>query len=148
MPRYIDADKLVAWCKDTYQAQSTTEGKAYVNAFLTQVFSAPTADVVPKSEYDDLKFQFEAIDHECDRLEAAESRQYDAIVEAKAEVAREIFEEIEIILDPMIQLNYSIGTNHVDHIERAKAIAAEGAIRAFSDYVAELKKKYTEASDD
>ena len=46
MARYIDADKLVAWCAETYQAQSTTEGKAYVNAFLTTVDSCPTADVV------------------------------------------------------------------------------------------------------
>ena len=46
MSRYIDADKLVAWCMRTYQAQSTTEGKAYVNAFLTAVDSCPTADVV------------------------------------------------------------------------------------------------------
>lgn len=44
--RYIDADKLVAWCMATYQAQSTTEGKAYVNAFLTKIDSCPTVDAV------------------------------------------------------------------------------------------------------
>ena len=47
MPRYIDADKLVAWCNRSMQAQSTTTGKEYVNAFLTAVLScSPTADVV------------------------------------------------------------------------------------------------------
>ena len=56
----------------------------------------PTADVVPRSEYDNLKFQFDALDRECDRLEKQESSRYDAIVEAKTELAREIFEEMEI----------------------------------------------------
>jgi hypothetical protein len=60
MARYIDADKLVDWCKETLQVQSTLAGKAYVDAFLTAVLSCPTADVAPR-----------------------------------AEVAREIFEEIE-----------------------------------------------------
>lgn len=46
MSRYIDADKLVAWCNETFQAQSTTAGRAYINAFLTAVDSCPTADVV------------------------------------------------------------------------------------------------------
>ena len=46
MSRYIDADAVVAWCNRTFQAQSTTQGKSYVNAFLTAVDSCPTADVV------------------------------------------------------------------------------------------------------
>lgn len=45
MSRYIDADKLVAWCQRTYQVQSTVGGKAYVSDFLTAVDSCPTADV-------------------------------------------------------------------------------------------------------
>lgn len=46
MSRYINADKLVVWCAETLQVQSTTVGKAYVNALLTAVDSCPTADVV------------------------------------------------------------------------------------------------------
>lgn len=46
MSRYIDAEKLVAWCMETYQAQSTVLGKVYVNALLTAVDSCRTADVV------------------------------------------------------------------------------------------------------
>lgn len=46
MSRYIDADRLVAWCQKTFQAQSTVAGKAAVNEFLTAVDSCPTADVV------------------------------------------------------------------------------------------------------
>ncbi len=47
MARYINADKLIAWCNQTFQAQSTVAGKAYVNALLTAVDSCPTADVAP-----------------------------------------------------------------------------------------------------
>lgn len=47
MARYIDADKLVLWCNETYQVQSTVTGKAYVNDFLTKVLSCPTANVAP-----------------------------------------------------------------------------------------------------
>ena len=68
-----------------------------------------------------------------------------ADVVPKSDVASEILAEIENILDPMIQLNYAISVQHADPIERAKAISAEQALRAFRDYVAELKKKYTES---
>lgn len=99
-----------------------------------------TADVVPKSEYDNLKFQFEALDHECDRLEMVESRRHDAIVEAKSEVAREILAEIE------------------EERERWKAIYSSNHFRDGGDAygyleddvdhtIYELKKKYTERSD-
>jgi hypothetical protein len=47
MARYIDADKLVLWCNETYQVQSTVTGKAYVNDFLTKVLSCPTENVAP-----------------------------------------------------------------------------------------------------
>ena len=50
MARYIDADKLVDWCKKTFQVQSTVAGKAYVDAFLTAVLSCPASDVAPRAE--------------------------------------------------------------------------------------------------
>ena len=137
MARYIEKEPLCAWLENMGVSD-------FIIRKIESEANFPTADVVPKSEYDDLKFQFEALDHECDRLEAAESRRYDAIVEAKADAAKKIFEEFENILEAMIQLNYAIGVQHEDPIERAKAISAEQALRAFRDYVAELKKKYQE----
>lgn len=56
MSRYIDADKLVAWCNETSQTQSTVAGKAYVDAFLTAVLSCPTADVVEVVRCRDCKY--------------------------------------------------------------------------------------------
>ncbi len=44
--RYIYADKVIAWCMETYRAQSTVTGKAYVRALLDAVDSCSTADVV------------------------------------------------------------------------------------------------------
>ena len=46
MNRYIDADRLVAWCMRTYHAQSNAAGKAYFNAFLTAIDSCHAEDVV------------------------------------------------------------------------------------------------------
>lgn len=46
MSRFIDADKLVAWCMETLQVQSTVSGKAYVRALLDAVDSCHTADAV------------------------------------------------------------------------------------------------------
>lgn len=47
-----------------------------------------TADVVPRAEYD-------ALDAECSRLERYESRWYDEVVKVRAEVARDIFADLE-----------------------------------------------------
>jgi hypothetical protein len=46
MSRYVNADKLVAWCMETYRVQSTVAGKAHIRALLDAVDSCPTADVV------------------------------------------------------------------------------------------------------
>ena len=119
MARYIDADKAFEAFTD-WAGQSGTKGdyRAYWRCakFLQ---SMPTADVVPKSEYDNLKSQFEALDHECDRLERAESNRHDAIEQAKSEVAK-IFEEIENLFA----------------VENFRLICNRQAF-------AELKKKYT-----
>jgi rubrerythrin len=50
MARYIDSKYLVDWCNEMYQKQTQIKGKEYCNAFLQTVVTAPTADVVPKSE--------------------------------------------------------------------------------------------------
>ncbi len=64
MPRYIDADKLVAWCAGTFKVQSTVVGKAYVDSFLTAVLSCQTADVAPRSEVEKLDKLLDALAEE------------------------------------------------------------------------------------
>jgi hypothetical protein len=122
MPRYIDADKLVAWCTETAKVQSTPEGKAYVDAFLTAVFSCTTADVVPEREVDELEREFDELAEEhsdliiekdhlfdeverltyllhCYALQYGTVKDQQAVIDkAKTEVAREIFDEMQSCL--------------------------------------------------
>lgn len=79
MSKYIDADKLIAWCNETYQAQSTVQGKAYINAFLTKVLSCPTADVVEVVRCKDCRHW--------------NSSRYDAILESAWGECRKSFED-------------------------------------------------------
>lgn len=120
MARYIDADKLVAWCMETFQVQSTVAGKAYIDAFLTAVLSRPTADVAPKSEV-------ASMPHKCKDCAGCTQWKCDcSLIEdnAKTEVAREIFEEIE---------KYWIESDTLPDCARLVDL----------DKIAELKKKYT-----
>ena len=129
----------------------------------------PCADVAPKSEYDavvsavdnstkeflklhdkyqDQKTEIERLERICNSY----AMQYGTVTdrqkvidEAKAEVAREIFAEIEKTLSQWINRYYSITVSTFDLIEEPlKAMGSESALRAFRDYVAELKKKHTE----
>ncbi len=122
--RYIDAEKLVAWCNETFQAQSTVTGKAYVNAFLTEALSCTTADAVPRAEVEELKVRLELEQKAHESLKELYRIDIDALVEARrkteVEVAREIFEEFGKLCC----------TNAEDY-----------------DIFLKLKKKYTEGGD-
>ena len=127
---------------DTYQKQNVEiEALKIANE---KMYIANKAQEVKnewlEKELDSKQFRCDS----CDRIMLTGAEHRACVKQAKADVAREIFAEIENILDPMIQLNYAISVQHADPIERAKAISAEQALRAFRDYVAELKKKYTE----
>lgn len=140
MPRYIDEDEFVAWVQEHWCADCQNDNglrcrACWIDDAIDIVEEAPEADVVPKSEVENLKAII--ADHK-----ASEERLEELYSNAKADVAKKIFEEFENILEAMIQLNCAIGVQHEDPIERAKAISAEQALRAFRDYVAELKKKY------
>ena len=98
--RYIDADKLIEMCKRQIECEWNTIAAPGSWADAFQDFSdlveqTPTADVVPRSEVEKLE-------------------------ETRADVAREIFEEINVIWSE----SYSVGE--------------------FFEDIAELKKKYTE----
>ena len=121
MARYIDADAIhkfvdekVAEGKDGWR-----NGVPYEWAYaLTVIDNAPTADVVPKSEVEELKQIY---------------RKYNkAIKNERSEVAREIFEEIEKKSCVISETNHSTGSTRVVCYQ----ISAEK--------LAELKKKYTE----
>lgn len=71
---YIDRDAI------PYLAAN--DGTVYV-AMKQYIDKVPDADVVPKAEYDRLKFQFDALDHECDRMERAEDEKNQIIKEQR-----------------------------------------------------------------
>jgi hypothetical protein len=132
MSRYIDADALI----EALQADFDREGAkaddmamrgladvsvkyshgqfCFLNA-IEQVKITPTADVVPKSE----------VEATVEKLMSATDK---VICEAKAEVAREIFGEIESMI-----IRYTFEDGYGEYISTG-----------LKDEFDELKKKYTE----
>ena len=137
MARYIDAEKVME--KISHITVMVMGGRSYgktifgkaLNSYreevLKRIEDAPTADVVPKSEveelsgkYEDLKLKYADLQKDKDELIAWGGHITSA---EKAEVAREIFEEIEELL---------------------KRTCEKGYCGSISDLFAELKKKYIE----
>ena len=128
MARYIDADAAVeetrlGYCKNCNSHNGVMCRACAFDDAMSYIEDYPEADVVPKSEV-------EMLQYEADRYKRYFYRHdYDKMIaEAKAEAAREIFEEIYEIME--------------DH-----------AIGDINDYwlyhrIEELKKKYTEGVTD
>ena len=138
MARYYESEALIEFVK---QNTPNMNGETTMKCVEFAIKNAPTADVVPKSEVDRLVDKWigsgeltpdektlrliEALRDEARRYERYYfNHEYDKLIaEAKSEVAREIFEEIErMCIDTFGNFNHRV--------------------------FAELKKKYTEASDD
>ena len=107
--RYIDADKLINWCNETFKAQTTVAGKEYINAFLQAIVMSETEDVVPRAEYERMcrLAELRKKDHEdtCDLLyeEEAKVEQLQRNLEqAKQEVSREVLDDFAIELHKKI----------------------------------------------
>ena len=105
--RYIDADKII-W--GNYNVETFNGTEAIDIAFKSEIDAQPTEDVVPRAEVEEIvKFK---------DMSYAELKSY--FVEAKQEVAREIFEYLECLFCPVYE--YTGDT--------------------IKEYIAELKKKY------
>lgn len=129
--RYIDADALIEMCKRQIECEWNTIAAPNSWADAFQDFSdlveqTPTADVAPRSEVEKLEEHIDDLndskEHLCVMLE-----------EARADVAREVFEKIEGQLR---------GT--LDHFRQNYDVRESGAIIVALSQIAELKKKYTE----
>ena len=123
MARYIDAEQF----RGKHEV-AEINGKLYSVIPYADIVYAPTADVVPKSEVDEWYHEYHAI-KDALKQEKMYHRETEKLADkycvelqtAKAEVAMEIFEEIDNLFDKYPTLR-NIG----------------GAA------IAELKKKYTE----
>ena len=98
MPRYIDTDELLKKVKyrEVYESLCDFE---FVTP--TDIEETPTADVVPRADVDRLQAELEDKQFRCDscdRIALTFAEHKFCIRKAKAEVAREIFEEIEGLL--------------------------------------------------
>ena len=100
MARYIDADKFIKQFERALEHQQ--KYGLYNHAKITEyvikaIENEPTADVVPKSDYDELKQYCSNREDEVMRLMEANDSMSIALNRAKTKVAREIFEAIDDI---------------------------------------------------
>lgn len=122
MPRYIDLDEAIEHLSGECMAKYPLSFANEISVAISEINRFPNADVVPKSEYDRLKKSFREL--------IQEAKGYlNRIYGIRADVAREIFEEIEFEIQ---QLDFDR--------EETRAIAIEGIISL-------LKKKYTEGNN-
>ena len=139
MPRYIDADKFRNNLEKASEKMHLIGGVKGVDigAVIVALDRQPTADVVPKSEVD----LYKKLN---DELEDELASTYDKLENAKTEVAREIFEEIENAID----LNLLAIKGYLN----SKGMRANGKTILFAKYevftktknfLDDLKKKYT-----
>lgn len=116
MARYIDADELLKRLPDDLPY------KASVKRVLIQ---APTADVVPRCEVEELNRAY---------LEYEETS---GLKQAKTEIAREIFEEIDNALIENFHADCQMGDCIEDYYDDN-----------LRDDIFKIKKKYTEEKKD
>lgn len=166
---------------------------ACCKAFREFVDQLPTADVVPKSEVEELTRENESLaktvneaselvrklqskvkksKSEVEELEAERERQYEQAkadilanmadggtschwcidehkAQAKAEVAREIFEEIEKEIKAALESNYKVLSQFEQSDELWYRVNGKiDALRGIDGFVEELKKKYIGVKED
>ena len=130
MARYIDADKFIAELEqEKTVALDFGDGVAVyeIEHTMNLIGMQPTADVVPKSEADEIAEELSDTIVMKDELFDEVIKLRGELANAKAEVAREIFEEIDVLIDDW---------KH-SRIQSIQFIAE----------LAELKKKYTEGEE-
>ena len=154
MARYIDEDKVLETAKDGYHSDFG-RSMADITSLREVLEDTPTADVVPKSEVDNLEYTLMGVMHSVDKwLEGDELKQNEVnraitmrektlriIENAKTEVAREIFEEIDLIFR-----NYYAKCSENKELKLLEPLcqAERFVINEMWHEAAELKKKYTE----
>ena len=150
MARYIEKEPLCAWLENMGVSD-------FIIRKIESEANFPTADVVPKSEPDRLVDKWigsgelipdektlrliEALRDEAKRYERYYfNHEYDKLIaEAKAEVAREIFEEISVIFSEY----YGKASEPTDPLLEPLHLAKRFVINEMWAELAELKKKYT-----
>ena len=137
MARYIDADKLVEMYERSIKEEwnKKTAPSSWADAYdcvIADIDDAPAADVAPRADVDKLEYTLIGVMHCVDKwLDGDELKQDEVnraitmrektlrIVEnARAEVAREIFDEIEREITDALKSNYKV----LPQIEESEAL--------------------------
>ena len=129
--------RIIITVKDTDNIVGLKEDIAMRLEGVADIVRIDTADVVPKSEVERLQAELDDKQFRCDScdrimLTGAEHRA--CVNQAKAEVAREIFEEIETIVD---------NNTYKSYLPNSSLWSKEYKIKQIITELAELKKKYT-----
>lgn len=154
MARYAEWNKFIANLKtDKYGDTDVVE--------VGIAFQKATADVVPKSDVEKQKLEIWRLEGEIERLKRichSYALQYGTVKDqqavidkAKADVAREIFEEIDKSIDKDIEQYEKWKFTASLEFDKERYRWCDYQLTNLKDYkqrLAELKKKYTEASDD
>ena len=122
MARYYESETLIEFVK---KYTPHINGESTLECVERAIREAPTADVVPKSEVEELKQIYQKYNK--------------AIKHERAEVAREIFEEIEKIIQDRKDIEVERqGNNKI----MSPFTYSFGALELIEFQIAELKKKY------
>ena len=133
MARYIDAEQF----RGKHEV-AEINGKLYSVIPYADIVYAPTSDVAPRAEVERLTVELDA-------MRGAANSYKMHYENAKAEVAREIFEDIFKTMNSIysrVQRD-CVGRNG-DDIHTIMLVGKLNGIKYLGDEIAELKKKYTE----
>lgn len=131
MPRYIDVDKAITAINNEMFMNESTK-----SLFRMILRAIPTADVVPRAEVDELK-------KERDEYKKHVDEDIIYVNRIKAEVAKEIFEEIITTAFSKMPSDVLMVGRDYDFTDGVRMGKRE-AIIDMINILAELKKKYTE----
>lgn len=134
MPRYIDAEALEELINDTCKYAKATNDyqrgcNEVVDWFEKIIKNTSTADVVSRSEVEEIvKFK-----------DMAYAELKSLFIEAKQEVAKQIFEEIHKEIELALDSNYKARREHNNFISLVDGKIS--ALRGIDDFVYELQEK-------
>ena len=136
MARYIDADDIIKAIKNRFKvyheipcSQDDRRVQEIVGLVIRMIDEQPTADVVPKSEVEELNRECESLGKTVNEASELIRKLKGKVEQAKQEVAREIFAEIEEAHDECIWVDI---TTRIGYLQQTK----------FDHKLAELKEKY------
>ena len=180
MDEYIKREDVIKHLRGACIAKYPLSFSYGIFASADEIRKLLPADVVPKSEYDavvsavdnstkeflKLHDDYQDAIHMVERLKNildSYAFQYGTVTDKqaiinheRAEVAKEIFEEVEVEITEALKCNYKRRTEYYtkerynkEDVEFINAVNGKiDALRGVEGFIAELKKKYTERKED